>query len=656
MPFPVLLLFILTGSPALSQDDAVNDPDSLINRVYELYDEGHYLEAIVISEQIMQAETAKTVVDTLLLARAIGSIALSYRDLGYYYEAILYFEKMLDLSVARGDSSWIAAAHSNRGEVLRSLGRFEESLLSFNEALMIDRALNDTVGVSIDLGNIGKVYQIWGQPENSFPFYMESLEIIRATGNEEREAMMMASIGMAYHDMNRYDDALSWLDQALELDKTIGNQNRIGSRYDQIGGVLMKEGKYGEANRYFLRALEIFRNNEMANSEAITLNHMANNYYLQGDPETAADYFNQSLALSGKTGNKSIQQKGHQELAALYEETGAVAMALFHTKSYIALRDTLFTESAQRQLTEFRTRFESEKKEREITLLNEETLRQQLEISRTKQQRTLTGIFGMMLVIALGFVFYRYRTKQKHNRILSELNTELNELNATKTKLFTIIAHDLKNPTFALSAISESLNANLDNLSKENLKYYLSELSLSANSVKHLLKNLLDWARTQQDAIKVCYQELDLSRVAAESAEPVLADIHRKQIVFHSGIPENFTLVSDRYILQTVLRNLLTNAAKFTQEGGRIEVTATQDRGNTEIRIVDNGCGMTAEEVANLFKVDRKPLRSGTCIGQGPGLGLIICRELLDKVGGSIMVKSKSGEGTTFQVSLPVVG
>ena len=235
---------------------------------------------------------------------------------------------------------------------------------------------------------------------------------------------------------------------------------------------------------------------------------------------------------------------------------------------------------------------------------------------------------------------------------LNKMNSSLRKLNATKDKFFSIIAHDLKNPFHSIMGFTDLLLNHFDDFTNEKKINYLQIIQSSAENVFKLLENLLHWARSQTGNIEFSPEVFDLNEMADQNIELVNSLLKDKRITAFKDIPENTTMYADKNMINTVLRNLITNAIKFT-EGGKISVIAATDANLTTIEIRDTGMGIPADKIDMLFEVDKGKSTEGTRHESGTGLGLILCKEFIEKNAGKIWAESKEGEGSSFAFTLP---
>lgn len=236
---------------------------------------------------------------------------------------------------------------------------------------------------------------------------------------------------------------------------------------------------------------------------------------------------------------------------------------------------------------------------------------------------------------------------------LKESEEKLRALNATKDKFFSIIAHDLKSPFQGLLGSLQILSSEFDFLSNDERKLLITSIDKLSQYTYKLLENLLQWSRIQSEYMEYNIQIFNLKNSFNDTVELLSNLAHNKNISISINIPEEYFVKADLNVTLTVFRNLLSNAIKFTANNGHIKIGAVQRDSSIEVSVEDNGIGMTKEEIEDLFLIQKQQNKPGTQGETGTGLGLILCKEMLDRTGGTMKVTSKPSKGTVFSFTLP---
>jgi signal transduction histidine kinase len=292
------------------------------------------------------------------------------------------------------------------------------------------------------------------------------------------------------------------------------------------------------------------------------------------------------------------------------------------------------------------SQFETQEKEKEILLLDQRRERAE---SKRRQYAIMTGLFGLLL--AGGIFFYlKLRTARRNLAIQYE---KLEALNQTKDRFFSIIAHDLHNPIMALAGADQQLELQLEQKNEKQVKETIGLISQTANQLNSLLDNLLAWALGQSGAIELKKAPLMLEQFASKNLSLYRGAANTKEISLKNNISPETRVFADENALHTILRNFISNAVKYSDNGSIIEISHSQEDGEDVISVKDNGAGIPKEIQEQLFILHCR-IKPGTRKKSGTGLGLILCKELAELHGGRVALESTPEEGTAAKVYLPV--
>jgi len=235
---------------------------------------------------------------------------------------------------------------------------------------------------------------------------------------------------------------------------------------------------------------------------------------------------------------------------------------------------------------------------------------------------------------------------------LKQYSLELEELNNSKDKFFSIIAHDLRNPFTGIFGFSSVLNDEFDTLSKEEIREYANYIYQGTKNIYDLIENLLTWSRIQTGRINIQPVKIDLYGKVQDTIEVLNVVAIKKRIKVLNLVEKDLCALGDENMVDSILQNLISNAIKFSNTNGIVKISSDKTKYLAEIIVNDEGIGMTEEEVKNLFVIGRQKSKTGTAEEKGTGLGLILCKEMLNKLNGHLKVKSIKNEGSTFSFTL----
>lgn len=280
-------------------------------------------------------------------------------------------------------------------------------------------------------------------------------------------------------------------------------------------------------------------------------------------------------------------------------------------------------------------------------------------VFKQKDGSAITGLLAAKIIQYKGIPHLMSVTRDITDRKVIEQeiknkNEELKTLNAEKDRFFSIIAHDLRSPFNGFLGLTELMVDESNNLSVEEIGHFSKLMRESALNLFRLLENLLEWSRMEQGLIPYNRMQLQLLSLVNESLTNIMDTATTKEVEIKIDIDSDFEVFADKNILQSVIRNLVSNAVKFTPKGGVIVISSNRNHDYTLIAIKDSGIGMSQSIIDNLFNLNAQTNRLGTNDEPSTGLGLILCKTFIEKHGGKIDVESQEGQGSVFKILLPI--
>jgi len=582
--------------------------------------EGDYADALRYDMQCVALYTQNH--DSTSLARALNDVGSDYRDIGEYQEGYYYLTRSFRLAKNRRntnhqDSLIMAIALHNMGSVFTQLGQFDVAHSHLQAAEKLSKQVHDSQGPAYTYYELGELYLKKKDFAQSEQYLNEALHEARKQQIRLLIPIVQLHLADLYLARKEYKKSLVYFDSVIFQQTLINNHFGLAECAVGKGRLMSLSGNHEEAQRLFLS----------------------------------------SLATAQALHARNLELSCYHELAALYEAKNDFPKSLYYLKMQNALRDSLFSEGEMEKLFQSQVRFETENKDIEIAALSQARTLQEYELRRQELIRNILWVVVTLTAILL-FTVYRsaHRRKQinelllKHQEEIKKRSIELEQLNEVKDKFFSIISHDLRSPM-------NSLGATLDLLSQKNISpEEFSELSQSLRAqfdhTSTLINNLLNWTLVQMDKLKIQPERVVLQRKVDESFE-ALGTLSDKSIVMENHVDGKIIVYADPNIVNLVMRNLILNAIKFTKSGGRIWVSAEDKYNEVVVAVSDNGIGIQPEFKESIFKKTSGYSTRGTANEKGTGLGLILCKEFIEKNGGRIWVESEFGKGSTFFFSLP---
>jgi signal transduction histidine kinase len=369
-------------------------------------------------------------------------------------------------------------------------------------------------------------------------------------------------------------------------------------------------------------------------------------------------YTEKAVTLAQEINARVLEITCYKQLSTLWEKKGDYKKSLEYFKQFKVLDDSLFSNEMQQKLLRDQIRFETATRDDQIAVLKST---EEIQKSELRKNEFIRNILVVVIALTGYLLFSVYRSGQRRKQInalllqhqeeMEKRSKELEQLNQVKDKFFSIISHDLRSPINALAGLMDLLDKGA--IAPHELPTAIKELRVRFNHTRSLMNNLLDWTVLQMDKMNLQAGTVPLHAIVDENIE-LLGSIQSKKIKMINSVPENAIGYADSNTINLVIRNLMTNAIKFTNDGGEIAVSAERSGNEWIVSVRDNGIGMNADIQKKLFDKINPYSTRGTANEKGTGLGLILCKEFVEKNGGRIWVESEEGKGSTFWFTLPM--
>jgi len=586
------------------------------------------------------------------------------------------------------------------GETSYYSREYSKAIPQYEKAIVLFESLKDSFDVTNCYNSIGLCYHLMYQGDKAISQFIKALRTCE--NDKEYTADIISNIAMAHAKMNNHRDAITYYKRALNLNTSIKDSASMAVNYNGLGDTYSNMEKPDSAIVNFWMAYRLFGKLGKTGYQNIALTNIATLYpnypdsldkaivtfnqasikfkelgWNQFEPEIrqgiglvyakkgkykeALNAFQESLNLTDKFKKGfAMKRANYLEIAKTYKFMGDYKTALKYHELFVQYNDSMVQKEKYEQIINLEKQYETEKKQNEINQLQARHILTDIQLRKNKQLKTLGFVTASLLLVLILFVLNRYLDKDKSNKLLESKNrmiekseNELRVLNASKNKFFSIIAHDLKNPFHTVMGYSYLLSKDYNNFTEEERRKFADDIHHSTNNIFRLLQNLLEWSRSQTGRLTFNPREIELKQIVDNSVSVLRSLADQKNIRIEMSFSHNLMLFADPQMIETVLRNLVNNAIKFTPENGLIKVEATQTDGQITICVKDSGIGISDEDAKNLFKIDSTVKRKGTNNEDGSGLGLILCREFVAKNNGNIWVNSKAGEGSSFFFTVP---
>jgi signal transduction histidine kinase len=465
-------------------------------------------------------------------------------------------------------------------------------------------------------------------------------------------------------ETNALDSAIIYSDMGIALFEKLRDSLDISILYGRKARIYFQMKQYESSRKYAYYGLTL--DSLVGNRRALGISYyqVAQNEHALGNVKRAIAQLKQSIHISSEIGNLNWQIRAHEFLSSLYIESNMPELAAAELLTASKYKDDLYNAEKNGQIQEMQSLHELDTKETTIQLLEQENALQEQEV---KNQRLFLALLlvTVSLLVLLIFVLTRLRAIQhKANRNLASKNAaieqqrisiqqqaeSLHELNQLKTKLFSVISHDLRGPIANLQSLLDLFTKKL--MTAEEFVTLSTKLKDNLNVTQRTLENLLNWSFSQMGGIKTEKKRIEIKSSIAEVCQLMEEMASRKDIQLDIQNGEPLYVWADEDQLQVILRNLIQNAIKFSGFNDTIRIGASRENGQCQVSVKDSGIGMTAAEIESLAGSRQHFSKSGTHAEKGTGLGLLLCKEFVTRNGGEITIRSAVGEGTEVSFSL----
>lgn len=573
------------------------------------------------------------------------------------------YQKIFDLANEALDGVEPEQYHDEQAKLYQLLGiahasqgSYEPGLRYFFKAKEMFDAAGDDLGSFQNLNNIGVSYLKIEDYDRALDIFLE-IDSLRTLSPET--ISVPVNLGFIYYELGEYQKAIDNLMRVITFDAPSFDRRSLGLANFKLGEVYRAMGEYDLALDYFNQSIEAFDNlnNEVQKIQAY--NGIAQTYLKTGNLSRAEEYALLAFEQATEYDNLPHKKDAAGTLQQVYSLQNNYEEAYEYLKLFETFADSLQNDEISKEIGRIEAEFEFQR--RELELINAQKQQNIENAQQLAVQRSYLIVTIALLIIAIVVAYLGYRNsslRKKANKLLQEKNdkieaqaAKLQEMNEVKNQLFSIISHDLKGP---LSSLYGFLTLNeMGALDQNEINKLIPELSNRFRYTSNLLNNLLNWSRSQLEGYTTDPELVPVTELFSESSKVLRNKADQKNITIENNIDSDVKVYADRNMIELVFLNLISNAIKFTPEGGQICITSSSENGTSTICIKDNGVGISEDKLDELFRETSFYTSSGTNNEKGTGLGLMLCIDFIERNNGSIWADSEKGKGSTFCFRLP---
>ncbi|GLU44986.1 tetratricopeptide repeat-containing sensor histidine kinase [Allomuricauda sp. NBRC 101325] len=582
--------------------------------------------------------------------RGMGSY---YYEQGKRKEATPLYKKALQLAEESGDYVSEISILNVLAQNASFEGNYAEALNLNLKGIDIAKLVNEPAALSILNENIAGLYADQKDFKNALMFYDTVQKINRTLGDEIIDAETQSNMASLYKDAKDFKNAMFNINRSISTFEKHQIIDWLAYAYEVKGDIYLEQKKYKWALYWFDQSNMLFKHKIDDDRVKIQLmNGMAKVYLGLEVDSLSHKYALEGLKLSKQIKSIQGQIDCSETLYKLHKKEGYDSQALLYLESFKMLSDSLSKDKSKQSLSLLETKLQYEQEKKELIEAND--------LALAKQRNYIYfSVIILLILTIITFVIRRSENIQKKlNKELQEKSiavaereVELNEINSTKTKLFSIIGHDLRGPIGALQSLLKMFTDG--EISKAEFLSFIPKLKADVENISFTLNNLLSWGQNQMNGVVTKPKRISLSYIVINNIQLLSEIAKSKSIKIINQLPDNPRIWADNNQIDIVVRNLLSNAIKFTPENGLITIDAKETEDFWEISIRDTGVGMSHEMQKKIFESSSNVTTYGTNNEKGTGLGLSLCKEMVLKNNGRIWVESVVRKGTTFYFTLP---
>lgn len=579
-------------------------------------------------------------------------IATVYSSLADLDKAILAFDTLYTLAAANKDYYRMSLAKVNQGITYRRMSQFGKSMEAYDMAMQAAKIGDAKPLEASILMNRGSLLNHMENYHEALVNLRESYRLHDALASDRGKAMVAANMGISLKRLGQTDSAIYFYESSAASFKASGDNYNLAKMYSNIGQLYAATDEDSKAHTYLNRAIEMMEQQDNLIDLVNTLNAKAQLYLERGDFMRAVSFAQRGAQLAEE------QDYWLGARNALEYVAKAAAGAGDHKKAYEAqekgriYHDSIFSGEQQQLVAEMQAKFDFEKKELELHTKDE--------LLETERAKIRYGYFvlGLLLLLLVVLLFYSMSIQKLNRRLaaqrtaLSEKNDELQQMDAFKNRLLSIISHDIRNPLSGLKSIL-SLQAS-GAITEAELQQWNVDVTKRIDLALGMLENLLDWSKAQLIGQRPIREALEADLFVQDVVEHLQFQAAQKEITIKWQVEPGVKLFADRHMLHVCLYNVMSNALKFSNRKDTVEVFLRNKDDEVVLVIRDQGVGMAPEQLVKALNPEEGFSTFGTENEKGTGLGLILTHKFLNLMGGRLEVESEAGNGSEFRMCFPV--
>lgn len=571
-----------------------------------------------------------------------------------YNPAISYYNRALQIAQENNQSVLMADILLNKGRSFLRKGDYDHALSLINQAQEIYKKEESKSGICEALMLSGKVLYCLMDYEQALLMYNRGIELCEEAGFQKEIEDACLDIAEVHLAQDNTSNALRYLNDYLTFKQLRHDTTGLINAQIGLGRYYFQIKDYDKASLVLHQAKDLLSNRLDVSQEGKMLLAMSKLFVAKEDLQQAKSYAQKALVIASTLDEKQMKADCYGVFSDLYEHLGDYRSSLFYKKKSTEINDSILNKNTLAVLRTIKGNEDNQERNRVIEELEQENLSLTQYWSKERSKGYVLLVSTILLFVFVLVLFLLFRAKNRAEKALKAKNIELEKLNATKDKFFSIIAHDLKSPFNSLLGFSEMLSLHAESRSYNDMMEQSKIIYNSTRKLYSLVDTLLQWSRTQLGTTEYRPERMDVGIVTSNIVSILKINAEEKDIVISVDVDKRLLAWADKNLYSAVLRNLVSNAIKFSKVGSVIKVSASVNKQFIEISVSDSGVGITKENLQKIFNVDSNVSTKGTFDEKGTGLGLVLCKEFVEINKGTLWAESKLEKGSVFKFTIPL--
>jgi len=583
------------------------------------------------------------------------------RNKGDYSAAMTYYFDALEAAEKDKNLIQIAYSNNNLGGLFTLKGDYNNAIKYMEKALLTFNLLRDYRGMGYVNINLGNLYRQNYEYETAIKYFDDAIELKKQVNDSVGITTALNLKALSQFENNNSEAAKKIYTQLQGLYEHNQDLRGLSMVKIYLGKIALEKKDYHSALKHFKNAYNYTKEVDFLQGQSITQTYIGFVYYHLGDREKAFDYLYNGLRIAKEIGDTESLITAYKHLAEVFKGIQDFKQAYNYQTLYNEEFQLKYDHEIRERLNALRINNELDKSDEVNRILADKNAEQSANIVHLNKMIWVYRIAMLIMIVLLVLFVYRivllYRrnkNKLNDNEELKKANFELQEANSLRERFLSIIGHDLKNPFNSVLGLTSLLVEEWESIPDSEKKYIINEVNGTGNTLYELMDNLLLWAKNQNEAIKIYKEVFDLNETIVDVYELFRNQASFKEIKLQMEIGETNMVLADPNMINTVVRNLVSNAIKFTRKGGKILIEVKELPDEVEFCITDNGKGILPDDLKRILDDKTSHSTKGTANETGTGLGLLLVKDFIKQNKGIFWVDSKPGVGSQFCFKLPI--